>query len=417
MQREHTAPPAPPAPSPVAPLPDFAEHEPAIEPQRAKRLYLIIGIAVAVILIGYVIYALLTAGKETTDDAQVAADVVPVAARVAGQVVNVYIHENQLVHRGDLLAEIDPSDTQVKVAQAQGDLETAQAQAADADARVAIARATAQGGYTAAKAGVQSSKEAADTSAAAVSGAQAAITRAQANAEKARLDFARAQELGGKGDISKAQVDAARAANDTAQADLAQARARLREAENQQQGAQANIEQAQGRFVQSSPVAAQVAGAEAQARLAHARVQTAQAVLQSAQLSLSYTRIIAPADGLASRLSVHPGSYVTVGQPIVQIVPRNTYIIANFKETQLKSVRPGQRAVIKVDSIGGQKFEGRVESLSGGTGATFSMLPPDNASGNFVKVVQRVPVRISWNGPPADVVPAGSSVEVTVYTK
>src|SRR5207248_773040 len=133
MQREHTA---QPAPSPVAPLPDIAEHEPVIEPKRAKRLYYIIAIAVAVLVIGYVVYALVTSGKETTDDAQVAADVVPVSARIAGQVVNVYIHENQQVHRGDVIAEIDPSDAQVKMAQAQGDLETAQAQAADADARV-----------------------------------------------------------------------------------------------------------------------------------------------------------------------------------------------------------------------------------------------------------------------------------------
>ena len=113
---------------------------------------------------------------------------------------------------------------------------------------------------------------------------------------------------------------------------------------------------------------------------------------------------------------MHPGSYVTVGQPIVQLVPRTTYVIANFKETQLRRMRPGQRAVVKIDALGKQ-FEGRVESVSGGTGATFSLLPPDNASGNFVKVVQRVPVRISWNGPPSDVAPAGSSAEVTVYTK
>ncbi|PYQ47855.1 MAG: HlyD family secretion protein, partial [Acidobacteria bacterium] len=405
-QREQTA---SPSPSPVAPLPEIAEHEPVIEESRARRIYFIIAIAVAVLLIGYAIYTLMTSGKEVTDDAQVAADVVPVASRVAGQVVAVHITENQMVHLGDLIAEIDPSDAQVKLAQAQGDLETAQAQAADADARVAVARASAQGGFTAAQAAVQSTREAADTSAAAVTEAHAAVSRAEANAEKARLDFGRAQELGGKGDISRAQVDAARAANETAQADLAQARARLRQSENQQQAAQANIKQAQGRFVQSTPVAAQVAGAEAQSRLAHARVQTAQAMLQAAQLNLSYTKIAAPADGVASRLSVHPGSYVSVGQPIVQIVPRKTYVIANFKETQLKVMRPGQRASIKVDALGGKKFEGRVESLSGGTGATFSVLPPDNASGNFVKVVQRVPVRISWNGPPADVVPAGSS--------
>lgn len=416
MQREQTTAAAPP-PSPVAPLPDIAEHEPAIEPRRAKRLYFIIGIVAAVLVVGYAIYALMMSGKETTDDAQVAADVVPVAARIAGQVVNVSIRENQQVHRGDLLAEIDPSDAQVKLAQAQGDLDTARALAADADARVAIARASAQGGFTAAQAAVQSSKEAADTSTDAISEAQAAVSRAQANAEKARLDFGRAQELGGKGDISRAQVDTARAANETAQAELAQARARLRQAENQKQAAQANVKQAEGKFVQSAPVAAQMAGADAQSRLAHARVQTAQAALQSAQLSLSYTRITAPVDGLASRLSVHPGSYVTVGQPIVQLVPRTTYIIANFKETQLKSMHSGQRAVIRVDALGGKKFEGRVESLSGGTGATFSLLPPDNASGNFVKVVQRVPVRVSWSGPPADVVAAGSSAEVTVYTK
>jgi membrane fusion protein (multidrug efflux system) len=413
MQRETTT---APSPTPVT-VPDIVEHEPVIEPSRARRIYLIIGIATAVLLIGYAIYALATSGKETTDDAQVAADVVPVAARVAGQVVNVYVHENQLAHRGDVLAEIDPSDALVKAAQAQSDLETAQAQAQDADARVAIARASAQGGFTAAKAAVQSSREAADTSAAAVSEAQAAVSRAQANAEKARLDFARAQELGSKGDISGSQVDAARAAHESAQADLAQARARLRQMENQRQGAEANIQQAQGKMVQSSPVAAQVAGAEAQSRLAHARVQSAQAALQSAQLSLGYTKITAPIDGLASKLSVHPGSYVSVGQPIVQLVPRKTYVVANFKETQLKNMRPGQRAVIRVDALGGKKFEGRLESLSGGTGATFSLLPPDNASGNFVKVVQRVPVRIAWDGPPADQVPAGSSAEVTVYTK
>ena len=146
-------------------------------------------------------------------------------------------------------------------------------------------------------------------------------------------------------------------------------------------------------------------------------MQAAEAALQAAQLSLSYTHITAPADGIASKLAVHPGAYVSSGQPIVQVVPRTTYINANFKETQMKQMRPGQRVTIRIDALGSREFEGRVESLSGGTGATFSLLPPDNASGNFVKVVQRVPVRVSWNGPPADQVPVGSSAEVTVYTK
>lgn len=413
QQREQTAA----APAPVPSMPDIAEHEPAIKPDRAKRLYTIIGIAVVALLLLYGIYALLTSGKETTDDAQVTADVVPVAARIAGQVVNVYIHENQQVHRGDRIADIDPSDAQVKVAQAQADLQSAVAQAADADARVAVAQASAKGGYTAAQGAVNASREMADTQAATVNQAKAAIVSAEANANKARLDFARAEDLGAKGDISKAQVDAARAATETAQAGLAEARAALTAAENQREAAVANIQQAQGRFEQSSPVAAQVTAAQAQGQLAHARVKTAQAALQQQQLALSYTSVTAPIDGLASRLSVHPGSYVTVGQPMVQLVPRTTYVIANFKETQLKAMRPGQRASIKVDALGGRSFDGHVESLSGGTGATFSMLPPDNASGNFVKVVQRVPVRIAWNGPPAETVAAGSSVEVTVYTK
>lgn len=413
MQRDQAAP----SPAPVPNIPEITPHEPVIKPKRAKRLYFIIGLAVLVILIGYGIYSLLTAGKEGTDDAQVAADVVPVAARISGQVTAVYITENQQVHRGDLIAQIDPSDAQVKVTQAEGDLQTALAQASDADSRVAIARAGAQGAYVAAQAAVQSSREAADTSAATVTQARAAVASAEANAHKAALDYGRAEELGAKGDVSRSQVDAARAMNETAQAALEQARAGLTAAERQAGAAKANIQQAQGHFIQSTPVAAQVTGAEAQAKLAHAKVKSQQAALAAAQLALSYTKIVAPADGLASKLGVHPGSYVTVGQPIVQLVPRTTYVIANFKETQLKDMRPGQRAQISVDAMGGATFEGHVQSLSGGTGAQFSLLPPDNASGNFVKVVQRVPVRIAWNGPPADVAPAGSSAEVTVFTK
>lgn len=397
--------------------PEIAEHEPAIEPRRAKRLYLVLGSAVVVLLVVYAIYALVSSGKEATDDAQVSADVVPIAARVAGQVVTVAIHENEPVKAGQVLAELDPQDAQVKLTQAQGDLATAQAQAADADARASVAEAGARGAFDSAKAAVQGSRENVESSTAMIAEARAAVSRAAANAKKARLDFGRAEELGGKGDISRAQVDAARAAHEAAEADLAQARAKLTETQNMQQAARASVAQAQGRLVQSTPVSAQIAAAKAQSQLAHAKIQTAEAALKAAQLSLSYTHIVAPSDGIASRLAVHPGSYVTLGMPIVQLVPRKTYLIANFKETQMRRLRPGQRATIRIDSLGRREFEGRVESLSGGTGASFSLLPPDNASGNFVKVVQRVPVRVSWDGPPSDQLPAGSSAEVTVYTK
>ena len=398
-------------------MPEIAEHEPAIAPSKAKRLYLILGGAVLALLIGYGIYAFLSAGKEVTDDAQISADIVPVASRVAGQVTAVYISENQPVHAGQPIADLDPSDAQVKLAQAEGDLATAQAQAADADARTAVTSAAARGALTSAQGALQSSKENVDSSAASINEARASVARASANAEKARLDFQRAEELGGKGDISKAQVDAARAAHESADADLSQARAKLVENENARQAAQANVQTAQGRVQQSAPVQAQITGAEAQARLAHARIATAEAAVKAAQLNLSYTKIVAPRDGIASKLAVHAGSYVTAGMPVVQLVPRTTYVLANFKETQMRDMRPGQRATVRVDALGRRDFEGKVESLSGGTGASFSLLPPDNASGNFVKVVQRVPVRISWNGPPADQVAVGSSAEVTVYSK
>src|SRR3954469_12083414 len=237
--------------SPAGAMPDIAEHEPAIAPSRAKRLYFILGGAILLLLIGYGIFAMLSSGKEGTDDAQVSADIVPVAARVAGQVTNVYIAENQPVKAGQVIADLDPSDAQVKVAQAEGDLQTAQAQAADADARTAISSATARGALTAAQGALQSTRESVDSSAASINEARAAVARASANAEKARLDFQRAEELGGKGDISKSQVDAARAAHESADADLAQAKAKLIGNENARQAAQANVQTAQGRVQQS----------------------------------------------------------------------------------------------------------------------------------------------------------------------
>lgn len=390
---------------------------PVIGSERARRLYMIIGAIVVLILLVWGISAVVTRGEESTDDAQVTSDIVPVASRIAGQVVAVHVSENQLVHRGALIAEIDPRDADAKVAQTQSDLDTAIAQAAQADAAATVAGANAHGGYQAAKAVVQGSRQSVDVSAAAVQEASAALRRAEANAQKAAADWKRAEELGAKGDISRAQVDAARAANEAAQADVGQASAHLREAENSRGAAMANVQAAQGRLTQSAPVQAQVDAATATANLAHAKVNASRAMLQAAQLMLSYTKIFAPTDGIASKLAVHPGALVVPGQPIVQLVPMRTYIVANFKETQVKEMRPGQRVTIRIDALGRQDFEGKVDSISGGTGASFSLLPPDNASGNFVKVVQRVPVRVSWNGPAADRIPAGSSAEVTVHTR
>lgn len=396
---------------------DLNDNEPVIAPRRAKRLYTILAAVVVLVLVSYGAYALMTSGKETTDDAQVTADIVAIAPRVPGQITAVHVTENQLVTKGSLIAELDPRDYEVKVAQAEGELATAQAQASEAEAKLRIARATASGGLTAAQGAVESSQQSVSAQASTINEARAGVARAEANASKAAADWERARGLGEKGDISRAQVDTARAANESAQAEVAAARARLQSAMTTQQLAAANVKQAQGRLAQSAPVEAQVGAAEASANLARAKVRTAQASLEAAKLALSYTKIVAPADGIASKLSARVGSLVTAGQAVVQLVPKQTYIVANFKETQVRAMRPGQSVHIKVDAFGGDDFEGKVESLSGGTGASFSMLPPDNASGNFVKVVQRVPVRISWNGPTSDRIAAGSSAEVTVYTK
>ena len=399
------------------PKADIAGRKPVLSPARARRMYFIIGGAVVVLLIVFGIFKLVTSGKQSTDDAQVAADVVPLAARIPGQITTVYVHENQLVHKGDLIADIDPRDAQVKVAQAQGDFETAMAQAASADAQLQISQASARGGFQMAQAGVKVSEEQVQTLLSAVTAARAGVSRAEANAQKAANDWKRAEDLGAKGDISRSQLDSARAATEAAQADVASARAQLQSAIDNQQAALANVQQAQGRLTQTEPVSAQVQSAQAQAKLAHAKVETQQALLNAAQLTLSYTKIYAPMDGIASKLAVHSGGLIAQGQPIVQLVPPQTYVIANFKETQVANMKPGQRATIRVDALGRRDFEGKVESLSGGTGASFSLLPPDNASGNFVKVVQRVPVRISWNGPTSDKAAVGASANVTVYTK
>jgi membrane fusion protein (multidrug efflux system) len=245
--------------------------------------------------------------------------------------------------------------------------------------------------------------------------ARAAVTRAEVDAKKAELDLTRAKGLRQANAVAPQAVDDAQATNDSAQAALAQARAQLVLAQQSKNSALAQVSEAQGHLNQSAPVDAQIATAHAQADLAHARVDSAKAALDLAKLQLGYTTIVSPGDGVASRLGVHAGQMVNAGQPVIELVPTQTYMVANFKETQLGKMHPGQRAEISIDAYSGRKLVGKVESISGGTGASFALLPADNATGNFVKVVQRVPVRIVWENLPADVsMRVGLSADVTV---
>jgi membrane fusion protein, multidrug efflux system len=278
--------------------------------------------------------------------------------------------------------------------------------------------ATSRGGLSAARAQLSGSATSVSGADAQIQSARAALARTQVEADQADTDLARAESLVKDQAIPKAQADSARSAAQGAHAAVAEAQAQLTAAEDMKRTAVAHIAESVARVEQSTPVEAQLASARANADLAHARADAAEASLAQAKLQLSYASIDAPADGILSRLAVHAGQLAAAGQQIVSIVPNTTYVVANFKETQVGQMHVGQKAEIRVDAFPGRVFEGRVDSTSPGTGARFSMLPPDNASGNFVKVVQRVPVKIVWVDPPADVtLAAGLSADATVVTR
>ncbi|HXT15928.1 MAG TPA: HlyD family secretion protein [Gemmatimonadaceae bacterium] len=313
---------------------------------------------------------------ESTDDAAVDGHIVPVLAKVSGYVQKVTVSDNDHVRAESLLVTIDPSEYRTRLAQAEADL--------------AAARASAGGGGAAgqAEAAVQQA-----------SGQQASlsaqITAARANATKARQDLARMEDLAAKQVISKMQLDAARAASEAANANVV--------AMERQQAAAGGT----------------VASAQAGVRLASARLQSAQAARDNAALQLSYTNVLAPVAGIVSRKQVEPGQLVQVGQPLLTVVSdTGAFITANFKETQLADIRVGQPVEIEVDAYKGTVL-GCVESVSAATGSKFALLPPDNATGNFTKVVQRVPVRVKVTkdlGPSMPLRP-GMSVNIHVDTK
>jgi len=248
--------------------------------------------------------------------------------------------------------------------------------------------------------------------------ARATLARAEADARKTSADLVRAKQLRAADALSQAQLEAVQAASDAADAGVAGARAQLATAEEARRAAEGRVGEAQGRLDQSTPIGAQITAARASADLAHERVKAAEAGLELARLQLSYTKVVAPADGNVAKLTAREGQLITVGQPVAALVPLQTYLVANFKETQIGAMNPGQPAEVRIDTYGGRRLEGRVESISAGTGARFSLLPPDNASGNFVKVVERVPVRIDWvNAPEGVRLRAGLSANVTIHTR
>jgi membrane fusion protein (multidrug efflux system) len=399
-----------------APAPGPSPEE-VLRKKRGRRGALLLGSTAVAVLAGIGGYVLRTRGQEATDNAQVQSDMVPINARVGGPVLHVNVVDNARVKKGDVLVELDPREYAVRLKQAEADLVSARAQAQAAESQVDVAEASARGGHSTARAGVSSSTAAVSSAEAQVEVARAAVARAETDAQRKALELERVQWLRKSEVAAQQELDDALAANQAARASLAGARAQLAAAEQTHQAALSKVEEAQGQLAQSAPVAAKIAVARASAELARAKVTVAEAALEQARLQLEFTRILAPADGTVSRLTVREGQLLTAGQPVARLVPPRTYVVANFKETQVGHIRPGQRVEVRVDAFPGLALTGQVESLSGATGASFSLLPPDNASGNFVKVVQRVPVRISWKDPPGDPpLQAGLSAEVTVFT-
>jgi membrane fusion protein (multidrug efflux system) len=389
---------------------------------------------VLLLVIGAVIWFWITAGRESTDDAQVDAHVTPIAARVGGAVLRVPVVENQKANAGDVLVEIDPRDYQVAIEKAKAELADAEATALAAQSTVPITStattsnvASARGGVAQAQSGVSGAERELDAARARLTTAQARLREAQANAARSERDAERLRGLLAKDEVSQQQFDSAaaaadaqKAAADSARSQVAEAEAGIRVAESKLNQARVGEEQAHAELATAQTGPQQVEATKARAAAAEARVQQAKAALAQAELNLQYATVKAPVSGIVSRKSVEVGQIVQAGQPLMAIIPLDTiWVTANFKETQLTGIRPGQRAAVKVDAYGGRTFTGHVESIAAATGARFSLLPPENATGNYVKVVQRVPVRIALDGgqDAENLLRPGMSVVPTIYTR
>ena len=398
-----------------------------------NRIRIGIGVALVVVL-GVGVWLWLTAGRETTDDAQVDAHVTPIAARVGGTVMDVSVKENQQVEAGTVLVVIDPRDYQVALDKARAELATAEADAAAARVSVPITStaatsnvSTARGGIQQAEAGIEGAQRGIEAATARLATAQARQREAEANGARTAKDVERFKALLAKDEISQQQydaavaaADAARAASDSARSQVQEAQAGISVAQSQLAQARAGASQANAQLQTAQSGPEQVAAERAKASSADAHVLQQRAAVQQAELNVQYTTLKAPMKGIVSKKSVEVGQVVQPGQPLMTIIPlEDVWVTANFKETQLKNVRPGQQAVIDVDAYGGREFKAHVESLAAATGSRFSLLPPENATGNFVKVVQRVPVRIAIDEKQdaEQLLRPGMSVTAKVYTK
>ncbi|HEV2297316.1 MAG TPA: HlyD family secretion protein [Candidatus Acidoferrales bacterium] len=402
-----------------------------LQNQRVRRI--LMGAVAAVGIVSLVLWAYYR-NRETTDDAQVNGHIIPIASKVYGNVAEVLVRDNQQVTKGEILVRLDPRDFQAKVDEAEAALDLAEARARAAKVNVPLTSETTHSGttdasasLTAAEANYEQAKlafEQASTSGLAY--AEATVQKRQAENQRAQADLVRMKPLAAKNEISQQQYDAfvaaadvAKSNLDAAQQNLALAQQNVAVRQSQVVAAKARVEQAQAGITSANANLRQVTIRSADAASAVAQVEQARASLEAAKLNLGYTTIVAPENGTVTNKTVEVGQVLQTGQGILVLIPlSDVWVTANFKETQLAKVRPGDRAEIHVDMYG-KTFSGHVDSVAGATGSRLSLLPPENATGNYVKVVERIPVKILLDPiPPGQaILRPGMNVEATIITK
>ena len=415
--------------------PSTEEMELSIEPKglahaKTRRLLFAGGLVVLAAVVALYLYY---RKRESTDDAQVDGHITQISSKVYGRVAEVLVDDNQQVKAGQVLARLDPRDYQAALDQAKAQLALAESDARSAGVDVPRTELNAQSGTSSADAQLAAAKadlvraEATYDQAktADLAWAQANVEKSKANAALAEADLARYKPLAARDEISKQQFDAAKANADATasalradQEKLAQAERSIDIAKAQGDAAKARVQQAEAGVLAAKADSKQVLMRQADAQGKIAKVEEARAAVETAQLNLEYTAIVAPVGGVATHKQVEVGQVVQQGQGLMVVVPlRDVWVTANFKETQLRSMRPGQRAEVHVDTYG-KTFPGHVDSIAGATGAVLSLLPPENATGNYVKVVQRVPVKIVLDPIPPEkaVLRPGMNVVATVLS-
>jgi membrane fusion protein, multidrug efflux system len=370
---------------------DFHRRPPRTQ-SSAFRIGLAVGIVVLIVA-GIFVYRYVTS-YESTDDAQVDGHVNSISTRIAGHVIKLNVDDNQYVQAGTVLVEIDPADYQVAYERAKADYENAQAQAQAAGVNVPITSVNTTSQISVSEADVNSARAGIEVAEQQFEAAKAEMQQAQANDVKAQNDLGRYKQLVDKQEISSQQYDQAVAAAKASTATVEAAKASADAAQQQVTQAQGKLAQAQANYRYANTAPQQLQVMQERATSALAQAQQKKADLEQARLNLQYTKVIAPVTGIVSNRTVEVGQNVSPGQELMKVIPLDdVWVTANFKETQLRNMKIGQRVSIEVDA-NGRTYKGKIDSIAGASGARFSLLPPENATGNYVKVVQRIPVKI-----------------------